>query len=247
MRLDRRKRTLHPEIRREVRMLIRPRWLVRVALLVSLLGSLALGQLLESKSRDLFGGFRSGWDENWMTRKLASRSTRFDVVVDSGERVLRATSDASASAFSVTRCRTSENARALLALESRVEPDSKPERTFEGRRRLRGPRSPHFWVGHVQSKHAGTLLCLGGRRAGRGRVPKPSFGQRRHHRPRARKRKERRMDSRTARRLGRLSDGIRSTPGRLARSHRRHRGHRRYPVIIDRLVRRRAHQRGAPE
>ena len=30
-------------------MLIRPRWLVRVALLVLLLGSLARGQLLESK------------------------------------------------------------------------------------------------------------------------------------------------------------------------------------------------------
>lgn len=70
-----------------------------VALLVTFLVPAARGQLLGSRSHDLFDDFCDGWDRNWMARKLASRSTRFDVVLDSGERVLRATSAASASAL----------------------------------------------------------------------------------------------------------------------------------------------------
>jgi hypothetical protein len=70
-----------------------------VVLLMSLLGPSAGSQPSESGASDLFGGFRSGWDEDWTVRKLASRPTRFDVVLDSGARVLRATSNASASAL----------------------------------------------------------------------------------------------------------------------------------------------------
>jgi hypothetical protein len=70
-----------------------------VVLLMSLLGPSAGGQPSEGRASDLFGGFRPGWDADWTVRKLASRPTRFEVVLDSGTRVLRATSNASASAL----------------------------------------------------------------------------------------------------------------------------------------------------
>ncbi len=46
-----------------------------------------------------WGDFQDNWRHHWNERKLDNRSTRYEVVIEDGERVLRASSDRSASAL----------------------------------------------------------------------------------------------------------------------------------------------------
>ena len=64
----------------------------RTLLLLVVGSAVATGQ-------DVFDGFRPGWSEAWSERLLASRPTRYDVVLDGADAVLRATSRDAASAL----------------------------------------------------------------------------------------------------------------------------------------------------
>jgi DUF3047 family protein len=72
--------------------------MVKTATMLALcLLSAPLIRIIEPHTERLLGGFEAGWDHHWMERKLAPRPTRFTVVEDSGQRVLMAESDRSAS------------------------------------------------------------------------------------------------------------------------------------------------------
>jgi hypothetical protein len=59
-----------------------------------------LALLPQEAPLELFDGFRPGWEEHWSERPMSDRSTRYEVVeVEGRGSVLRARSEASASAF----------------------------------------------------------------------------------------------------------------------------------------------------